>query len=166
MRWKREVLGWRRAGTLLQPEACLAKTTFVRWKKLPATDFHPESAVRKKCSLYIRRQPRLLPALQCFSWQWQWRNGCKWWKGDGFSSRRPKKNCKVAHAESSIRSSDLVEKESWPIQVSESQFTSVFQCTLPLNTKFNAPLNFCLNEPDWPVARLNCCILHQILLQS
>ena len=67
MRWKREVLGWRQAGTLLQPEACLAKTTFVRWKKLPATDFHPESAVRKKCSLYIRRQPRLLPALPCFS---------------------------------------------------------------------------------------------------
>ena len=76
------------------------------------------------------------------------------------------KNCKVAHAESSIRSSDLVEKESWPIKVSKSQFTSVFLCTLPLNTKSNAPLNFCLNEPDWPVARLNCCILHQILLQS
>ena len=47
------------AGTLLQPEALLAKRPFVRWKKLPATDFHPESAARKKCSLCIRRQPRL-----------------------------------------------------------------------------------------------------------
>ena len=83
-----------------------------------------------------------------------------------FRVRGPEKNCENAHAEPSIRSSDLVEKESWPIQVSESQFTSVFLCTLPLNTKSNAPLNFCLNEPDWPVARLNCCILHQILLQS
>ena len=47
------------SGTLLQPEACLAKRGFVRWKKLPATDFHPESAATKNCSLCIQKQHRL-----------------------------------------------------------------------------------------------------------
>ena len=48
-------------GTLLEPEAAarVAKREFVRWKKLPATDFHPESAAAKNCSLCIRRQHRL-----------------------------------------------------------------------------------------------------------